>query len=191
MAKRQNEASIWERRSGESAEAYAAFSLYRDMAYRTEDAKGNIKISDVPLVRRSARAVAVQVGKNESLLERWSVTWDWVNRAEAYDRFIDAEALRKANAKLADMRARHIALAKIMQSKGAQAMNSVKPDDIRMKDAIKLMVAGMEMEEERTRQEAEAHTPAEHDVTEQETLERLDDVLAQIMDDATAEPKED
>ena len=94
MAKRQNEASIWERRSGESAEAYAAFSLYRDMAYRTEDAKGNIKISDVPLVRRSARAVAVQVGKNESLLERWSVTWDWVNRAEAYDRFIDAEALR-------------------------------------------------------------------------------------------------
>ncbi len=191
MAKRQNEASIWERRSGESAEAYAAFSLYRDMAYRTEDAKGNIKISDVPLVRRSARAVAVQVGKNESLLERWSVTWDWVNRAEAYDRFIDAEALRKANAKLADMRARHIALAKIMQSKGAQAMNSVKPDDIRMKDAIKLMVAGMEMEEERTRQEAEAHTPAEHDVTEQETLEKLDDVLAQIMDDATAEPKED
>ena len=191
MAKRQNEASIWERRSGESAEAYAAFSLYRDMAYRTEDAKGNIKISDVPLVRRSARAVAIQVGKNESLLERWSVTWDWVNRAEAYDRFIDAEALRKANAKLADMRARHIALAKIMQSKGAQAMNSVKPDDIRMKDAIKLMVAGMEMEEERTRQEAEAHTPAEHDVTEQETLEKLDDVLAQIMDDATAEPKED
>lgn len=191
MAKRHNEASIWERRSGESAEAYAAFSLYRDMAYRTEDAKGNIKISDVPLVRRSARAVAVQVGKNESLLERWSVTWDWVNRAEAYDRFIDAEALRKANAKLADMRARHIALAKIMQSKGAQAMNSVKPDDIRMKDAIKLMVAGMEMEEERTRQEAEAHTPAEHDVTEQETLEKLDDVLAQIMDDATAEPKED
>lgn len=191
MAKRQNEASIWERRSGESAEAYAAFSLYRDMAYRTEDAKGNIRISDVPLVRRSARAVAVQVGKNESLLERWSVTWDWVNRAEAYDRFIDAEALRKANAKLADMRARHIALAKIMQSKGAQAMNSVKPDDIRMKDAIKLMVAGMEMEEERTRQEAEAHTPAEHDVTEQETLEKLDDVLAQIMDDATAEPKED
>lgn len=191
MAKRHNEASIWERRSGESAEAYAAFSLYRDMAYRTEDAKGNIKISDVPLVRRSARAVAIQVGKNESLLERWSVTWDWVNRAEAYDRFIDAEALRKANAKLADMRARHIALAKIMQSKGAQAMNSVKPDDIRMKDAIKLMVAGMEMEEERTRQEAEAHTPAEHDVTEQETLEKLDDVLAQIMDDATAEPKED
>lgn len=191
MAKRHNEASIWERRSGESAEAYAAFSLYRDMAYRTEDAKGNIKISDVPLVRRSARAVAIQVGKNESLLERWSVTWDWVNRAEAYDRFIDAEALRKANAKLADMRARHIALAKIMQSKGAQAMNSVKPDDIRMKDAIKLMVAGMEVEEERTRQEAEAHTPAEHDVTEQETLEKLDDVLAQIMDDATAEPKED
>ena len=182
---------IWERRSGESAEAYAAFSLYRDMAYRTEDAKGNIKISDVPLVRRSARAVAIQVGKNESLLERWSVTWDWVNRAEAYDRFIDAEALRKANAKLADMRARHIALAKIMQAKGAQAMNSVKPDDIRMKDAIKLMVAGMEMEEERTRQEVEAHTPAEHDVTEQETLEKLDDVLAQIMTDATAEPKED
>lgn len=191
MAKRHNEASIWERRSGESAEAYAAFSLYRDMAYRTEDAEGNIKISDVPLVRRSARAVAVQVGKNESLLERWSVTWDWVNRAEAYDRFIDAEALRKANAKLADMRARHIALAKIMQAKGAQAINSVKPDDIRMKDAIKLVVAGMEVEEERTRQEAEAHTPAEHDVTEQETLDKLDDVLAQIMDDATAEPGED
>ncbi len=191
MAKRHNEASIWERRSGESAEAYAAFSLYRDMAYRTEDAEGNLKISDVPLVRRSARAVAIQVGKNESLLERWSVTWDWVNRAEAYDRFIDAEALRKANAKLADMRARHIALAKIMQAKGAQAINSVKPDDIRMKDAIKLVVAGMEVEEERTRQEAEAHTPAEHDVTEQETLEKLDDVLAQIMDDATAEPKGD
>lgn len=191
MAKRHDEASIWERMGGESAEAYAAFSLYRDMAYQTKDANGNEKICDVPVCRRSIRAVAKKLGKSEGLLERWSSNWDWGNRVEAYDRFIDEEALRKATSTIASMRARHITMAKMMTVTGYQAMQAKKPEDIFMKDAIKLMVSGMEIEAERMRQEVEAHTPAEHTVTEQETLRRLDDVLAQIMDDATAEKTEE
>lgn len=180
MAKRQEEAFVWERRDGESAEAYAAFSEYRDMAYRAKDADGKETIKDTPVCRRSIRLVGEKLGKSEGLLERWSSQWDWLRRAEAYDRYVDAEALRKATANLADMRARHIKIAKMMQAKGLQAMNTFVPEKVEMKDAIKLMTDGMKFEEERMSQEVEAYTPTESDTTEQETLDKLDEILAKM-----------
>jgi transposase-like protein len=79
---------VWERQSGESEQAHAAFLLYRDM----------------PKGERSVARVGQECGKNPSLLERWSAAWQWVQRAAAWDeeqlRVADAatlEAIRATN----------------------------------------------------------------------------------------------
>jgi hypothetical protein len=54
----------------ESAKAYAAFQLY----FQT------------PADRRSLRQTALEVGRSESLVERWSSRFSWVLRTEAWDR---------------------------------------------------------------------------------------------------------
>lgn len=83
----------WERRDGESAPAWEAFTLYRDMG-----------------LSRSAGKVAEECGKNRSLIERWSRAHQWVIRVGAYDAHEDrafraeiAEARQKAIRDQADI----------------------------------------------------------------------------------------
>jgi len=64
----------WQRQPGESAQAYAGFVCYRDLAPGT----------------RSLARVGQECGKSKSLLERWSVRWRWVERVRAYDAHLAA-----------------------------------------------------------------------------------------------------
>lgn len=60
--------SLWDRQPEESAKAYAAFTVYRDMG-----------------VGRSIRATAKAIAKSARLLKEWSARHQWVSRADAYD----------------------------------------------------------------------------------------------------------
>jgi len=61
----------------ESGQAWSAFCTYRDLG---ED--------------RSLARVAEQCGKSVSLMERWSVRWNWRERSKAFDDHLDAEMLK-------------------------------------------------------------------------------------------------
>lgn len=67
----------WERQEGESAKAFEAFTIYAGLG-----------------ADRSLRAVAQQLGKSKTLMDRWSSTYSWVVRAAEYD----ADLQRKAHA---------------------------------------------------------------------------------------------
>src|SRR4051812_24365359 len=54
----------WDRRSGESGKAYAAFLAYRDLG-----------------IERSLTKAAEKVTKKKQTLHRWSVQWDWPDRS--------------------------------------------------------------------------------------------------------------
>jgi hypothetical protein len=69
---------LWQRRKGESAQAAEAARTYIEL--RAE---------------RSIAAVGQKLGKSRVLQERWSVRWDWVNRAAAFDRWEELQ-LQKA-----------------------------------------------------------------------------------------------
>ena len=58
----------WERQEGESARAYEAFCLYRDLG-----------------PERSLAKVGQELGKSVSLMERWSSEHDWVDRVKALE----------------------------------------------------------------------------------------------------------
>lgn len=62
----------WDRRPRESAPAYEAFRLYRDMG-----------------VNRTQRGVATEVDKRPSLIAKWNKMWDWEIRVRAYERYLE------------------------------------------------------------------------------------------------------
>src|SRR5215211_3673678 len=72
----------WEQQPGESARAYEAFALYRDMG-----------------PDRSLAKVAQMLGKSKTLLSRWSSEHAWVDRVkalEARDEMLRREAAENA-----------------------------------------------------------------------------------------------
>lgn len=56
------------KQSGESAQAFEAFVIYRDMGSG-----------------RSIRLVAEQLSKSETICKRWAGVWHWTKRAHAHD----------------------------------------------------------------------------------------------------------
>ncbi len=80
----------WDRRPGESAPAFAAFTSYRDMG-----------------PDRSIRLVARKCNKSASMLGRWSAKHAWLFRAEQWDdhlrRLAEAEFRRLAGEDAARM----------------------------------------------------------------------------------------
>jgi hypothetical protein len=60
-------ANIFEQQPGESAKAFAAFSLYLNMG-----------------PERSLEGVRVKCGKSSRLIQRWSSRWCWAERVEAH-----------------------------------------------------------------------------------------------------------
>ena len=93
--------AAWERQPRESAQAYQAFSIYRDLGEE-----------------RALRAVAAQLGKSRALIERWSRNWNWVERARQYDdslqREAQAKAYKKAVKELEEMQLRQIKTAVLL-----------------------------------------------------------------------------
>lgn len=87
----------WDRRAKETDQAWAAFTTYRDQG-----------------LDRSLAKVGEALGKSGPLMERWSATHAWVSRATAWDIHLDQVLQRKAEARLGEMAARHIASAKAL-----------------------------------------------------------------------------
>lgn len=98
----------WERRRGESAQAYQAARLYFEMG-----------------ADRSLEAVARNLTKSRSLIAKWSSQWSWPERAEAYDRHMDrlafeaqtralAEEVRVWEARRAEQREREWRMAELL-----------------------------------------------------------------------------
>ena len=74
MDERTTVAESWERQTGETAKAYAAFSVYRDMG-----------------VHRSLRRVAQESSKDPAQIFRWNKRHGWQQRIAAYDAEIDRQ----------------------------------------------------------------------------------------------------
>lgn len=100
----------WERREGESEEAHAAFSQYRDMGV------------DRTLAEACRRAYGGSAA-NIRRIEVWSSDWEWVARCLEYDRYVDALAVRKNVKSMIESRVRRAELGKGMQAVSGYKVN--------------------------------------------------------------------
>jgi hypothetical protein len=84
---------LWDRRPGESAKAYRAFTLYRD------------KQAD-----RTFEFVARELRCSGTNIRRFAKRWDWANRVRAYDIYVDRielDALSRDRLAMKKRMARH------------------------------------------------------------------------------------
>lgn len=119
----------WERQENESAKAYAAFSVYRDMG-----------------ADRSLAKVGQVVGKSTKMMEKWSKAHNWVERAEQWDLEQD-KILRKQQVEdIKKMRKRHADLAQAMLVKAAMALNKIPVEEIKPSDITRMADVASKME---------------------------------------------
>lgn len=111
---------LWERQPGESAQAYEAFAIYRDMGSN-----------------RSLRVVAEQLSKSDTLIKRWSREKKWGERCRAYDNHFDDVARQEALRKYKKMRTRHIGIALQLQEKALAELKNLPDGSMTPKDIMK------------------------------------------------------
>ncbi len=159
MPKR-NDTKPWERQEGESVKAFEAFTVYLEMGDE-----------------RSLRAVGQRLGKSRALIERWSRTYQWVERVASYD----ADVQRKAHAKAVDKRRkmvdRHISIALKMQEKALKALEQMDPADIDPKNLIAMLREATKLEQEMRTVAVDERRAAIADV---EDTGEADDVLVYL-----------
>lgn len=72
----------WEKQLRESSRAFAAFAIYRDLGLGRS-------ISKASQAHHEDTPDGASVESLKSHFGKWSVKWNWVSRAEAYDLYVD------------------------------------------------------------------------------------------------------
>lgn len=119
----------WTRQANESAQAFAAFAVYRDQG-----------------ADRSTRAVAARVAKSEQLMRRWSSAHAWVARAAAWDREQDRLARVQAERERVAMNRRHAQGAVALQGKAIERLREIPSADISARDLVHMFDVAAKVE---------------------------------------------
>jgi len=89
----------WEKLSNETTKAYAAFCIYRDLGSE----------------RSIDKVLAVTGKRNRSSLIKWSSKYNWVERVQAYDQYLEELKRKEQEQAIIEMSRRHAELAVRMQ----------------------------------------------------------------------------
>jgi hypothetical protein len=120
----------WDRQLGEGSKAYSHFCIYRDMG----SGRSLQKMTSVPgctSVRRQ--------------LSRWSSRWRWVERAQAYDDYLQHQDRLRQEKERKDMLSRHAKIAVLGQNLVVKGIEKLVADveqgkrDLTASDASRLL----------------------------------------------------
>ena len=143
--KKTSEQELWERQPGESSVAYEAFLLYRNMSHETDGAKK----------KRRLASVAEKVGKSPELIERWSRTWDWVERARAYDNELQRISMEETREAVRKMLKDHMTMAQALQKKAMTALLRLDDESLSARNILDYLAQGIELERQARLEAAE------------------------------------
>lgn len=147
--KKTSEQELWERQPGESSVAYEAFLLYRNMGHETEGEKK----------KRRLASVAEKLGKSLKLIERWSRTWDWVERARAYDNELQRISMEETREAVRKMLKDHMTMAQALQKKAMTALLRLDDESLSTKNILDYLVQGIELERQARLEAADVGRP--------------------------------
>lgn len=121
----------WEKLPEETNRQYGAFCIYRDMG-----------------IGRSILKVAHEwsAGGHTSKLKEWSSKCHWVERASAYDEHIDEIKRARNEEAIIEMTARHANYSLQIQEKAIEALNLIKPEELKPNDLIKWLDIAVKIE---------------------------------------------
>lgn len=119
----------WERQQYESQQSFEAFQIYRDLGEE-----------------RSITKVAQKCNKNRSLIARWSTQHNWVERAAAYDQYMDQQALKAEERERKKMAKRHAEIAMKFQEKIKKRLKTLDPEELSTYDLMKWLEISVKVE---------------------------------------------
>ena len=134
--KTSNEQELWERQPDESSVAYEAFLCYRNMGHEPEGEKK----------KRRLASVAEKLGKSLKLMERWSFTWDWVERARAYDNELQRISMEETREAVRKMLRDHMKMAQALQKKAMTALLRLDDQSLSARNILDYLAQGIELE---------------------------------------------
>jgi hypothetical protein len=124
----------WEQQPGESARAFGAFCAYRDLGPRR-----SLRAAAAAFYGRASTA-------RERQLDKWSHAFRWVERANAWDRHLDAEARRIQEEVRREMAERHVKEARALQAKAVERLRSLRPEELGPADLLRYLVEAAKLE---------------------------------------------
>lgn len=119
----------WDKRKGETAPAFEAFVLYRDMG-----------------PKRSLEKAASRVGKTKQMLGRWSSEHDWQDRTAAWDEYLDRRVQEDNAHEHLEMNRRHGQLARMLQGKVVERLQGIDVDAIKPADLARIVDVAVRIE---------------------------------------------
>jgi hypothetical protein len=134
MAMSESASVPWEKQTGESARAFGAFRAYRDLGPCR-----SLRAAAEAFYRRSSAAVLRQ-------LKTWSAAFGWVERANAWDRHLDAEARREQETARREMAQRHAQEARALQAKALERLRQLRPEEMGPADVLRFFVEAAKLE---------------------------------------------
>jgi hypothetical protein len=169
-------ASPWEQQAGESAKAYAAFGLYRDLGSRRslDEASRSYHRSDREIQHASAR----RPPRASGTIRRWAQRYNWLARARAWDQEFERIRQAEQRAALQEMAERHAKEALMMQNKAIERLRQLRPEELGTRETLAYLVEAAKLER-LARGEPTERVSQEHHFDQLQEL--TDDELAEIV----------
>lgn len=123
-------AEIWERQPGETAKAYNAFCVYRDLGPGRS-------------LEKAAQALGL---KSRKYFSNWHARHNWVARAEAYDMYIEKLKRQEHEQAILEMTRRHAELAVAFQEKIAERIRTIDPNELTPQDLARWLEIATKLE---------------------------------------------
>lgn len=151
----------WERKKGESSEAYAAFKIYYQMGDK-----------------RSCVKVAKNLGRSTTLITGWCSKWNWVERARAYDNELARQEFAEACNAVKKMNEQQAQIGLLIQKKALEALKEMKSKELYPKLLLQYLVQGAGLE----RKSRESDIDMKVNIEQGEMNKMMEDGV-QIIDD--------
>lgn len=139
------ERAAWEKRADESAKAFHAFALYRDLGPHRS-------LSKVARALVESGSAYKTTDAAETMLSRWSPKYRWVDRAEAYDMEVDARMREAREATMEVATRRHAQAGVVLQGlamrrvRGEADVPPLSPAELDASDVASMLRTGVQIE---------------------------------------------
>jgi len=116
-------------REGESAKAFEAFIVWRDMGDT-----------------RSYPAVAQKLSKSTTLIKRWGARWRWNERLRDHLSYLDRQRVETQRSAIQEMNLRHVNAAILFQEKTLARLKSIDVDELAPRDLVRMFEVAVAVE---------------------------------------------
>jgi hypothetical protein len=166
-----------EQMPAESAKAYAAFCLFRDLGPRRSIDEAS-RLYHARKAQDGGVAKTSRTQRASGLIRQWAERWNWFARAAAWDEEIERAKKRKQVEAVEEMAERHAKEAMMLQNKAVERLRQLLPEEFKPRETLSFLVEAAKLER-LARGEPTERVAEEHRFTDVKEL--TDDELARIV----------